>query len=285
MAPPHRPATLEELLVPGSRPRVIGHRGAAGLAPENTLPGFARALGLAVDGFGVDRFGVDGFGVDMVELDVQLSRDGELVVIHDAELDATTDGRGPVAERTLAELRRLDAGIRFSPAHAATRIPTLREVLEGVGREILVNVEIKAHAVTEEVAGGIEGKVASLTRELGLERRVIVSSFDPRALLHLRELAPEIATASLYEETLHRGMSPIEVMEAVGSRAFNLSKQQVDGAIVAHCHAHRRPVAVYTVNELDEMRALLDLGVDALFTDRPDRMLELLAVRADARER
>jgi glycerophosphoryl diester phosphodiesterase len=265
--PQPRPATVEELLAPGSRPRVIGHRGAAGLAPENTLPSFSRALELEADGLRVDA----------VELDVQLSRDRELVVIHDPDLDATTDGRGPVAALTLAELRRLDAGSRFSPEHAGARIPTLREVLELVGRELLVNVEIKGHAVTDEIAGGIEEQVAALVHALGLERRVIVSSFDPRALRHLLQLAPGIATASLYNERVHRGLTPIEVMDAVGSRAFNLSKKQVDRAIVEHCHAHGRPVAVYTVNEVVEMRALLDLGVDALFTDRPDRMLELLA--------
>jgi glycerophosphoryl diester phosphodiesterase len=104
----------------------------------------------------------------------------------------------------------------------------------------------------------------------------MVSSFDPRALVHMRQLAPEIATASLYDEDIHQCRSPIDIMQAVGSRAFNLSKQQVDRAIVEHCHAHHRPVAVYTVNDSAEMRELLELGVDALFTDRPDRMIDLL---------
>ena len=258
---PERPRTIEESLALGRRPLVIGHRGASGLAPQNTLPAFARAVAL---------------GVDMVELDVQLSRDRELVVIHDPQLDATTDGRGSVAERTLAELRRLDAGSWLAPSWIGTPIPTLREVLELVAHEVLVNVEIKTDAVTDVVDGGVENDVVDLVRSLGLERRVIVSSFDPRALAHLRQLAPEIATASLYNRSLHRGLSPIEIMDAVGSRAFNLSRRQVGRGVVELCHRHGRPVGVYTVNEPAEMRALAELGVDALFTDRPDLLIGVL---------
>jgi glycerophosphoryl diester phosphodiesterase len=249
------------LLPPGRRTLVIAHRGASGQAPQNTLPAFARAVEL---------------GADMVELDVQLSRDGELVVIHDVELDATTDGVGTVAERTLEELKRLDAGSWLAPRWAGARVPTLREVLELCGRQVLVNVEIKGDAVTDAVEGGVESKVVRLVRSLGLEQRVIVSSFDPRALVRLRQLAPEIATASLFNETLHAGRSPIEVMDAVGSRAFNLSKKQVNRAVVETCHEHGRPVAVYTVNVPKRMRELVELGVDALFTDRPDLLIELL---------
>ncbi|HVS63431.1 MAG TPA: glycerophosphodiester phosphodiesterase family protein [Thermoanaerobaculia bacterium] len=259
---PDRPRTIEESLVLGRRTLVIGHRGASGLAPQNTLPAFERAIEL---------------GVDMVELDVQLSRDGELVVIHDPDLDATTDGAGPVAAQALDALTRLDAGSWLAPEWTGTRIPTLRQVLERVAREVLVNVEIKTEAVTDAVEPGVESRIAEVVRALGLEERVIVSSFDPRALEHLRQLAPEIATASLYNRSLHRGRSPIEIMDAVGSRAFNLSRRQVRRRAVEHCHRHGRPVGVYTVNEPSEMRMLVEMGVDALFTDRPDLLIDVLA--------
>ncbi|NIV29434.1 MAG: glycerophosphodiester phosphodiesterase, partial [Anaerolineae bacterium] len=110
------------------RPLNFAHRGASHQAPENTLAAFLLASELGADG---------------IELDVQLSRDGEIVVIHDFVLDTTTDGAGPVRERTLAELKELDAGHRFDSAYAGQEIPTLQEVIDAVGHRLLLNIELK----------------------------------------------------------------------------------------------------------------------------------------------
>ncbi len=246
------------------RMRVIAHRGFSGKAPENTLSAFQKAIEI---------------GADMFELDVLLSRDGKLVVIHDATLDRTSNGTGKVADYSLAELSELDAGTWFSAEFEGEPIPTLEEVLKLAKEKILVNIEIKTEAVTNEAGGGIVEKALDLVRASGMGDQVVISSFDPRALAQARELDPGIHTASLFNRRLQKGMSPREVMDEVGSRGFNLSHKIVNASIVEECHAVGRPVAVYTVNEVEKMKELLELGVDALFTDYPDRLLELTRAR------
>ncbi|MHC4427881.1 MAG: glycerophosphodiester phosphodiesterase [Planctomycetota bacterium] len=256
-----RPETVDEFLRPPERPRVIAHRGFSGAAPENTLAAFEKALAL---------------DVDMIELDVLLSADEHLVVVHDDDLGRTTNGEGPVHTRTLAELKTLDAGTWFSEAFAGERIPTLHEVFELVGDRVLINVEIKDEAVTDRVRGGITDHVIDTVKEHGLASKVIFSSFEPRALVHAREIDPQIRRASLFNEDLHGDRTPLEVMDEVGSVSFNLGREQVTAETVKACHAHGRRVLVYTVNEVADMEHAISLGVDGLFTDRPDRLLGLL---------
>ncbi len=255
---------IDDFMNPDGRLRVIAHRGFSGMAPENTLSAFRKAIEI---------------GADMFELDVLLSRDGEVVVIHDATLDRTTNGKGDVADYSLAELTQLDAGTWFSPEFEGEPIPTLEDVLKLANGRILVNVEIKTEAVTDEIRGGVAEKVLELVRAQDMHDQVVISSFDPRALAQTRQLDPDIYTASLFDRELQKGMRPSEVMDEVGSNGFNLSYQIVNGSIVKECHGLGRPVAVYTVNEVEKMEEMLDLGVDALFTDRPDLLLELLGGR------
>ena len=252
------PRTIDDFLALGGPSRVIAHRGFSGRAPENTLAAFRQALEV---------------GADMIELDVHLSMDGEIVVIHDADLSRTTNGKGRVRDLTLAQLKKLDAGTSFSVDLAGELIPTLAEVLELVAGRMLLNIEIK---VTGEIQGGITEKVLTLIGEKRMGNQVILSSFDPRALSHSRKIDPGVRTASLYNEVLHAGKSPIQIMEEVGSVALNLRHDQVTADMVAMCHRHGRAVAVYTVNQPAQMRALFDLEVDALFTDRPDAMIGLV---------
>lgn len=249
---------IEDFMKLGGPTRVIAHRGFSGAAPENTLAAFEKAIEV---------------GADMFELDVLLSRDGRVVVIHDDTLDRTTDGEGKVAAFTLAELKKLDAGSWFSAEFAGERIPTLEEALRLAKGRILVNVEIK----TEAVGHGVVAKTLEVIDELDMKDNVVISSFDPKALSKARELDPHIRTASLFNAELQKGMSPEAVMAEVGSNGFNLSRRQVDAGIVAACHRLARPVSVYTVNEINEMERLIRLGVNAIFTDRPDRLLRVLA--------
>lgn len=234
----------------GGRPRVIAHRGFSGRAPENTLLAFARAIAI---------------GADMIELDVQASRDGELVVIHDETLDRTTNGRGPVLGCDLAELRTLDAGVWFSPEFRGEKIPTLDEVLRLAKGRILVNVEVKGD--------GVEGVVKAI-RMQGMERQTIVSAFDPPTLRRVRAIAPALETASLLNRALHAAVPALRILQEVGSRALNVSDDEVAPALVRECHGGGYAVGVYTVNTLERRDVLSAMGVDAFFTDRPDLLLE-----------
>ena len=184
---------IEDFMKLGGPTRVIAHRGFSGAAPENTLAAFEKAIEV---------------GADMFELDVLLSRDGRVVVIHDDTLDRTTDGEGKVAAFTLAELKKLDAGSWFSAEFAGERIPTLEEALRLAKGCILVNVEIK----TEAVGRGVVAKALEVIDELDMKDNVVISSFDPTALAKARELHPGIRTASLFDAELQKGMSPEAVL-------------------------------------------------------------------------
>ena len=248
--------SIQAFMAPNGRTHGIAHRGFSGAAPENTLAAFEKAIDA---------------GAEMFELDVLLSRDGRVVVIHDDTVDRTTDGEGKVASLTLAQLRALDAGAWFSREFEGERIPTLEEALSLARGRILVNVEIK----TEAVGRGIVPKTLDIIERLGMRDQVVISSFDPRALARVRELDDTFVTASLFDARRQEDLSPQEVMDRVGSNGFNLSRRQVDPSIVEACHTLGRPVAVYTVDDPDEMAQLIALGVDGIFTNRPDRLLAL----------
>lgn len=254
------PGSVEDFLNL-DRPRVIAHRGASGLTPENTLSAFRRAIEL---------------GADMIELDVALSRDDEVVVMHDATLERTTSGSGQVRDRTLRELQQLDAGRSVDPDHGDHRIPTLVEVLDLARDRTLLNIEIKAEAVTDRCRGGIADLVIRLVLDHGLDDRAILSSFDPRSLDHARRIAPRMYRASLFDARHHDGLGPVSAAQDAGAVLLSLSRAQVNEAMVEQCHQVGTLVAVYTVNEVSQMEQLLAMGVDALFTDRPDRMVRLL---------
>ena len=256
-----RPQTIEEFMTLGERPWVIAHRGFSGNAPENTLVAIDQAIEV---------------GADMVEVDVGLTADGQVVLLHDETLDRTTSGTGLLSEATLDTVRQLDAGSWFDAKYAGEPVPTLGEALDRVRGRILINLEIMGEAVGEQAEGGIADKVLQAVRERQMLDQVVISSFEPRALEHARQLDATVRTASLYNRELHSGQSPLEVMAAVDANGFNLSRREVTAEIVEQCHGAGRPVAVYTVNKERTMRRLIDLGVDALFTDHPDRMLALL---------
>lgn len=233
----------------GVRPLVIAHRGASGTRPENTLAAFRRALEL---------------GADMVELDVQLTRDGEVVVIHDRSLERTTDGVGPLAARTLAELRMLDAGAWFDPRFAGERVPTLAEVVAAV--PLAINVELKPDG-----DDGLEGRALAVVEAAGALERVVFSSFEMAALERLRARSRSAELAVLWET------APISEAVArcrrVAARALHLRKDRVRAAVLATAAAAELQVRVWTVNERAEMERLAAAGVDAIFTDYPERFL------------
>jgi glycerophosphoryl diester phosphodiesterase len=252
-----RPATIEAFMKLDSPTRVIAHRGFSGHAPENTLVAIRQAIEV---------------GADMVEIDVTVTSDGHVILLHDETLDRTTDGQGLPTEKTLDEIRRLDAGSWFGPDYAGEKIPTLSEALETVKDRILINIEIKSEALEH----GVVPKVAALIVEHGMLDRVVVSSFSPEALRLMKITDPAVITATLFNKELHTDRDPLEIIMEVGSHGFNISGKRLTAEMVERCHKHGIPVAVYTVNEPSEMRRLMELGVDAVFTNHPDLMLEVV---------
>jgi glycerophosphoryl diester phosphodiesterase len=241
------------------RTQVFAHRGARAVAPENTLPAFARALELGADG---------------IELDVQCSADGHLVVMHDFAVDKTTDGTGPVAALTLAELRRLDAGRAFGPAFAGVRVPTLEEVLDLIGNRCRLNIEIKSM----DVQGGAEADaVVALVQLRNLFDQVIVSSFNPITLIKLRWLEPKLALGLLYEEDLPPYLRAAWLSPMLAPQALHPYHRLVDAGMVQWAKGRGLAINTWTVNDEEEARRLVALGVDAIITDVPDVIQAALA--------
>ena len=242
------------------KPLNIAHQGASADAPGNTLAAFRLALEMGADGF---------------ELDVMLSADGHLVVIHDDTVDRTTDGRGPVRQKTLAELKTLDAGAKFDARFAGERIPTLQEALHLVaGNRAFVNVEIKTDSLKGD---GLEEKLVALIRGFGLGGRLLISSFNPFALWRMRRLAPDLPLALLYAENQrvylrNRWFAFLSRPDALNP-SFRLATQEH----VRWAKSRGYRLYVWTVDEEPEMRRLIALGVDGVITNKPDLLRQVLA--------
>ena len=229
---------------------VIAHRGASGTCPENTLAAFRRAAEL---------------GAHMVELDVQLSGDGEVVVMHDWTLERTSDGSGAVRERTRAEIERLDAGGWFGPAFRGERVPTLAEVLAAI--PLPVNVELKP--VGDD---GLETRALAVVEETGARDRVLFSSFSALALDRLRRRSVEARVAVLWENAPFA--DAIELAKRVAATALHIRKDVLTREAIARALAARLPIRAWTVNDPGESARLAALGIEGIFTDFPERFLQ-----------
>ena len=267
----------------GRRPLVWGHRGAMDFAPQNTIPSFLLAQEQGADG---------------IELDVQLTKDGVLVVFHDATIDRLTEGTGPLASLTWNEVKVLDAGRHFGAPWRGTRIPTLEDVLAAVDARMTVNVELKT-ALSEEswwerwralVLGSqtvpprkisaarsesnpLAVAAAQILRQ-GLPGRFLVSSFDPLALEAIAPLVPEIPLGFLHSPT--NPWNTPALMQDIPHHAWHPHYSEVSVAAIAHEHGAGRKVHVWTVNDGSNARKLTSQGVDALITNRPGEILAVL---------
>ncbi|MBZ0167991.1 MAG: glycerophosphodiester phosphodiesterase [Kofleriaceae bacterium] len=240
----------------------VAHRGASALAPENTIAAFEKAIEL---------------GVDAIELDLHVSRDGELVVIHDQTLDRTTNGQGPVHAHSVQELKQLDAGRWFGEGFTGQRIPTLAEVLDRFAGKVALALEVKAGSA---FFCGIEEKVVAVLREHQIISQVAVASFDHYALRRLKELEPSIQTAALL---VGRPVSMPMIAEACQAGAMALECSLVTKTEVEACHAAGLQLVVWVVNEPTQMGHFIDLGVDGIITDRPNLLRQVLAERGEPR--
>jgi glycerophosphoryl diester phosphodiesterase len=240
-------------------PLNFAHRGASYEAPGNTLAAFLLAAELGADG---------------IELDVQLSRDGEIVVMHDSTLEATTNGHGPVSSQTLAELKRLDAGSWFDPAFARQQIPTLQEVVEAVGHHLLLNIELKtAQRLGDD---GLAAAVVRLLEENHLLDRVVISSFNPFAVRRVRERNPWIAVGLLYGPGMPFLLRRPWMRRFVHPDALHPHYTSVHARYVAWAHKKGYRVHTWTVDEPKDMERLTQAGTDLIITNRPDLLREVV---------
>jgi glycerophosphoryl diester phosphodiesterase len=256
----------------------IAHRGASGGSPENTLAAFAAAIEA---------------GAQMCELDVQLTRDGAVVVMHDDTVDRTTDGRGAVCAMTLDELKRLDAGVRFGAQFKGERIPTLAEVFALTDGRCGLNIEIKAASTTPARVEGISRKglgtegaganpvsgqsaICALVCEQILAHRALatamVSSFDWAALAIVRHLEPRVRIGLLSSKWPARLVGAAFEMRA---DAINPRSDIVTEDLCIAAHQRNLSVYAWTVDEPAEMRRLIAYGVDGIMTNYPERLREL----------
>lgn len=241
------------------RPLVFAHRGASAHAPENTLAAFELALEQGAHG---------------IELDVKLSADGEVVVIHDATVDRTTNGQGRVSQLNLAALRELDAGSFFSETFIGKKIPTLAEVFETIGYRALINIELTNYATPRD---GLADRVCHLVKEFGLQETILFSSFLPSNLTRTRGLLPE-SPRGLLALGGWMGWWPRSFGFNFGDyQALHPKQRDVTARQVARVHRLKRRIHVWTVNAPEDMRRVLAWGVDGLFTDNPKLATEVLA--------
>ncbi len=228
---------------------MIAHRGASGYLPENTLPAYRRAVEL---------------GADMIEIDLHRTRDGAVVISHDAEL-AGLGGRGEIADASLDEVRALDAG-------GGGRVPTLDEVLDAFGSRIPFNLELKCG-----VRGpypGLEALALEAVGRRGLQGQTLFSCFEDEVLARLRAAAPRARIALLLApRSCQQG---VERARALGAEALNPWHGLASRELLEAAHGAELAVYPFTVDAVTEMRRLLELGVDGLFTNYPDRMRALL---------
>ena len=241
---------------------IIAHRGASAYFPENTIPSFEGAIAM---------------GADMVELDVQLTSDKEVVVFHDEKISRCTDGRGNIADHTLVQLKKLDAGNWYGKNFKDTRIPTLAEALSVCKNKIAVNIEIKTEAVSKTFFGGIEEKSLKIVEQAGMREHVVFSSFDPRAIMHLKQIDNTVNIAVLFEKKHYGSKLPSDIIDSVGADAFNCSRSEFNKKWLADVKLNNIPVNIYTVNDAKNMRRFLKIGVSGIFTNKPDILKRVAA--------
>lgn len=230
---------------------IIGHRGASAYAPENTFAAFEKARKL---------------GADFIELDVQLTKDGELAVIHDDKVDRTTNGTGFVRHFTMKELKKLDAGSWFSPSFQGEKIPKLEDVLHKYHKKIGLLIEIKS----SRTQPGVEQAIGRLIERYGFSNNTIVQSFDADAIMTLHNLYPSIPGAVLMRPRF--GMLPHGRLRHIATfaRYVSLKHTMLNPFLINFVQSHNLKVFAWTVNGLKTGLRLQGWKIDGIITDYPD---------------
>jgi glycerophosphoryl diester phosphodiesterase len=230
--------------------KVIGHRGASAIAPENTWESFDLALQL---------------GADAIETDIQATSDGELILIHDPDLTRTTNGRGLVAMTSWSQISQLDAGSWFDRAYYGAKVPRLRETLERYSH--------KTHFVLEIKQKGIEAEVVKMVQELNLIEAVTLTCFEVEVVQNIKQLCPEINLEWLMIETDEKKISQAR---QIGVNHVCLSAPLISPEIVSRWHAIDLPVRAWNVTDSDVMISALQSGVEAMTVDHLHLLINIL---------
>lgn len=236
--------------------KILAHRGASGIAPENTLPAFTAAIEAGADG---------------IEFDVQMTRDGVPVVIHDELVDRTTDGEGWIKDYTLKEIKQLNASASFSAAYDDVKIPTLAEVLDLAQDMAIINLELKNGIVRYE---GLEEEVINLIKAKGLLDKTIFSSFNHYSIKKINEIEPEAQTGILYMAGIYR---PWEYAKKLGALNIHPFYAAVRPDIVQGIHEVGGRINVFGTEDIDVIKNLASIGVDMIITDYPEKTRKIIS--------
>ena len=245
-----------------TRPLVIGHRGNAGPAPANTLVGYEQAINM---------------GLDMIEVDVRVTSDGELVLIHDDKVDDTTNGQGRVDSMTLPEIRRLDAGSWKSGEYAGQRVPTLAEALELARGRIRVSLDLKDERAIPRMAHAVS--------DADMFDEVVVCGCDVRWAEAVRRVEPRFSITlnmdsdmKALADTDYARFTEAYIAQAAdaGLAALNMSDRYITAELVREAHQHCLPVWAWTVDDPVDIRRVVAMGVDAIYSNWPERVLDVL---------
>ena len=240
--------------------KVFAHRGASGDYPENTMLAFEKAIEIGIDG---------------IELDVHKSKDGQLVVIHDEDIQRTFKGKGLVQDYTLEELQQFMCRKFEFIKNDNCKIPTLRDVFELIKNEdLILNIEAK----TDIIHYDLEQDVLNLINEYKLQNKVLISSFNHYSLNIFQNLDDSLAYGALYEyeEDYSSEENVVEHAKKLNVYSINIDKSLVSKEMVDLAHENGLKIYVYTINKPNDMRKMIDFGVDAIFSDYPDLMNEIL---------
>lgn len=250
---------------PNNKPVVIAHRGASGTAPENTIAAFK---------LGVER------GADQIELDIHLSKDGEVIVIHDAEVDRTTNGTGKVADLTLTELKKLDAGSWKDTQYANEPVPTLDEALKAINGKAKVLIEFKSG---DEIYSGMEQKVVDIVRQNNAEDWVVYQSFHPDVINELNRLEVKspiyllivgrLPLFPVYYDDKVRFGNPFKRWKGK-VKGINPNQRFATKRYIKHAHKHGFEVFVWTVNEDEDIIKITERGADGIITNYPEKLTQ-----------
>jgi glycerophosphoryl diester phosphodiesterase len=235
---------------------IFGHRGASKDCPENTMAAFKKAYEDGADG---------------IELDVQLSKDGIPVIIHDEKINRTSNKKGYVVDWTYEDLKKADAGSWFSDKFSNERIPSLEMFLKWIAPlSLLLNIELKNNIIEYE---GLEEKTLQLIRLYGMERRTVISSFNHYSLVKIKKLDPYIETAPLYSSGLYE---PWAYARALGSRSAHPHYKSLQPYVMEGFKSHNIALRPYTVNSEKWMKYFFKWGIESIITDYPNVAKRLL---------
>ena len=234
----------------------FAHRGFSGKYPENTMLAFEKAVEIGADG---------------VELDVQLTKDGEVVIIHDETIDRTTDGKGYVVDYTYEELSKLDASYIYTGKMGFNKIPTLKEYFElAKDLDFVTNIELKT-GINQYL--GIEEKVYKLIKEYKLEKKVIISSFNHFSVLRMKKIAPELKCGFLSEDWI---IDAGAYTASHGIECFHPRFNNLIPEVVEELKRNNIEINTWTVNKEEDIKDLINKGIDILIGNYPDLVKKII---------